>query len=195
MELGRKLIAVKRFIEVQIKPGETYNFTVIQDRFDKVLTDKRYIELSKYRIILEGINKSYKKLIFDGKFEVSDWYIEKLREFIINYKIIHPDTNKIISEPKTFTGPTKIEWHFLPKKHPVKIVNNSQNLQSKSKPINYSSKYFRDTTNSHLNDLSGINYNRNGIRKMSGIPIRGYYFKQTVPIDEFGCVVVCDEVN
>lgn len=77
---------VKRFIESQIRPGESYNYEAIQERFNKVLAREENKELRNFRLILEGINKGYKSLIEDKTFQVSGWYVNKLREFIFKYR-------------------------------------------------------------------------------------------------------------
>ena len=98
-------MAVKRFIEAQVQPGEKYDYTVVREKFNKVLAKDENKRLRGFRLILEKINNSYKQMDLKEGGDVSDWYIEKLREFIAKYRQTHYEKSSLSSKSaKDFTN-------------------------------------------------------------------------------------------
>jgi len=182
---------IKRFIEVQLKPGEKYDYVLIQKRFDKVLAREENTELRSYRLILEKINIGYKSLIENNKIDVSDWYINKLREFIFKYRQMYLKKNKteIIQQ--------NIKNVFSQRESTNKSIIKTPISESDSKSwSNRKLKHYIER-----NSASIIKKNNISQRKAEFPPKvalfytpdmdRGTYW-QEANTDEFGCVVVCD---
>lgn len=155
---------IKKFIEVQIKPGEKYDYEIIQKRFEKVLAKPENKELRKYCFILEKINKYYKSLIDNKNFEVSGWYVKKLWEFIGKYRQLRSvDNNKI--------PPIRKDGILFP------------HLNSNNKPI-VNNKIPVRKSNIQLPPKFNLFFTPD--------IDRGTYY-QEANTDEFGCVLVCGD--
>lgn len=171
---------VKTFIESQIRPGEKYDYKIIQNRFDKVLAKEENKELRKFRLILEGINKNYKSLIESKNFKVSQWYVDRLRKFIIEYK----KQRQLIKKPV-------ITWEYLYQKYKA----NKDSVTGTPNVITPTFSYFshdnRNTvatyTNSRLRSSKKLQRYTN---RHPNLIARGKSVRYGV--DEFGCVLVCE---
>lgn len=97
----RNKAAIKRFIEAQVLSGEKYNYAVIQERFDKVLTKEDNAVLRSYGLILKKVNENYEQISRNEHIDISDWYIGKLEEFVTKYRRVHTESvanNKVQKE-------------------------------------------------------------------------------------------------